>query len=100
MYRQARYSCLAEGLYHWGADAVILEAPTEVVRRCLTRDLLPGGVVVEVDRKGKAFRVEAAGQEPAVHRYTRSMEDALVKLLEPVLKARIHEYNVVNAIRA
>ena len=44
-----------EGLYNWGADVVVLERPTRIERETLTRDLLPGGVVIEVDEAAGRF---------------------------------------------
>lgn len=88
-----------EGLYHWGTDVAVLDAPTDTERRALVRDLLPGGLVIEIDRSKKQFQVSGNGGKPVRHQCTRSVDEALVKLLEPTLKKLIHLYNIENAVK-
>jgi len=89
---------LDEGLYHWGADVVVLDRPTAVERATLTRDLLPGGVVVEIVADGQRLVVVERGRETTSVEVETNLADALAGVLEPVLRRAAELYNIENAL--
>jgi cyanophycin synthetase len=89
---------VAEGTYHWGADVVVLDEPTQMERATLTRDLLPGGLTVELDRGGDRLLRQPAGGALETRSANGSIEDALLQAIESVLAERIDRYNVRNAV--
>ncbi|HEY5489503.1 MAG TPA: hypothetical protein VIK00_06650, partial [Candidatus Limnocylindrales bacterium] len=89
---------LDEGLYNWGADVVVLERPTRVERETLTRDLLPGGLVVEVDEAAGQLRLTPRDGEPSTLPLGDSLAEGLAGALEPLLAVLAEFYNVQNAV--
>jgi len=90
---------LDEGMYTWGSDVVVLEEPTVVERATLTRDLLDGGLLVEIDRGGGRLLLQQQGGEVAERAVSGGIEDAIMRAIEPVVAERIDRYNVRNAVR-
>jgi cyanophycin synthetase len=89
---------VSEGLYHWGADAVVLVDPTETERRTLTRDLLPGGIIVEADTGKKTLRVSSAEGKAKEQKLNGSLCKSLAQAVEPHLERFIQVYNVESAV--
>ena len=89
---------LEEGLYHWGADVVVLDRPTAIERETLTRDLLPDGVVVEVDEASDRLTVTSCDGESRTCELEDSVAGSLAGVLEPVLAGLAELYNVHNAV--
>jgi len=79
------------GLFHQGADVVVLEAP-EGAEQVLARDLLPGGWLVQVS--DKAVMVCQDGAEKARHAFKKpeQKEQALLSALEPLLPELLGRY--------
>jgi cyanophycin synthetase len=89
---------LDEGLYNWGADVVVLERPTRIERETLTRDVLPGGLVIEVDEAAGLLRLTPREGEPSAQPLRGSLAESLAAALEPVLARMADFYNVQNAV--
>ena len=89
---------LDEGLYNWGADVVVLDRPTLVERETLTRDLLPGGLVIEVDAAAGLLRLTPHDGESSTRPLGDSLADGLAGALEPMLVGLADLYNVRNAV--
>jgi hypothetical protein len=89
---------LDEGLYNWGADVVVLDRPTLVERETLTRDLLPGGLVIEVDAAAGLLRLTPRDGESSARPLGDSLADGLAGALEPMLAGLADLYNVRNAV--
>lgn len=79
------------GLFHQGADVVVLESP-DAAEQVLARDLLPGGYLVEVT--DKAVIVRRDGAETARHAFKTpaGKEKALMSALEPLLPELLSRY--------
>jgi cyanophycin synthetase len=80
------------GVHHRGADVIVLEDPRDVEERVLTRDLLPGGLRVEVGASG--ISISRDGQVLGTHPVpsNEAKDDALVDALEPYLEELLHKY--------
>lgn len=89
---------LEEGLYHWGADAVVLQDPTEVERATLSRDLLPGGVLIEHDSKRNTLHVTQEGKTKEKKLNGGAVWEAIVQALESHLARFIEKYTVNGAL--
>lgn len=89
---------LDEGLYNWGADVVVLDRPTRIERETLTRDVLPGGLVIEVDEAAGLLRLTPCDGDPTTAPFGDSLADGLAGALEPVLAGIADFYNVRNAV--
>jgi cyanophycin synthetase len=89
---------LDEGLYNWGADVVVLYRPTLVERETLTRDLLPGGLVIEVDEAAGLLRLTPQDGESSTRPLGDSPAEALAGALEKVLAGLADFYNLQNAV--
>ncbi|HEY5113623.1 MAG TPA: acetate--CoA ligase family protein [Coriobacteriia bacterium] len=89
---------LDEGLYHWGADVVVLDDPSPIERETLTRDLLPGGVVVEIDARGDRLLIRRDEQDEESRALGKSVAESLTAALEPVIGRLVDLYNVRNAL--
>jgi cyanophycin synthetase len=89
---------LDEGLYHWGADVVVLDGPTRIERETLTRDLLGDGVVVEVGENRRSLTVTTCDGESRTCDIAESVAEGLAGALEPVLAGLAERYNVRNAV--
>jgi cyanophycin synthetase len=87
-----------EGLYNWGADVVVLERPTPIERETLTRDLLPGGLVVEVDEAAGQLRLTPRDGGPSTLPLGDSIAEGLAGALGPLLAGLAEFYNVQNAV--
>jgi cyanophycin synthetase len=89
---------LDEGLYHWGADVVVLDDPSPIERKTLTRDLLPGGVVVEIDARSDRLLIRRDEQDEESWALGESVAQSLTAALEPVIGRLADLYNVRNAL--
>jgi len=89
---------LDEGLYNWGADVVVLDRPTPVERETLTRDLLPGGLVIEVDEAAGILRLTPRDGEPSTMPLGDALADGLAGALEERLAGLADLYNVRHAV--
>jgi len=89
---------LDEGLYNWGADVVVLDRPTRIERETLTRDLLPRGLVIEVDEAAGLLRLTPRDGDPSTGPLGDSLADGLAGALEPLLAGIADFYNVRNAV--
>ncbi len=89
---------LDEGLYNWGADVVVLERPTRIERETLTRDVLPGGLVIEVDEGAGLLRLTPREGAPSTRPLGDSLAEGLAGALEPLLAVMADFYNVQNAV--
>ena len=89
---------LDEGLYNWGADVVVLDCPTRIERETLSRDLLPGGLVIEVDEAAGLLRLRPRDGEPSTRPLGDSLADGLAGALDALLAGMADAYNVRNAV--
>ena len=89
---------LDEGLYNWGADVVVLERPTRIEHETLTRDVLPGGLVIEVDEAAGLLLLTPREGEPSTRPLGGSLAESLAAALEPVLARMADFYNVQSAV--
>ncbi|MCX6363035.1 MAG: cyanophycin synthetase [Actinobacteria bacterium] len=89
---------LDEGLYNWGADVVVLERATRIERETLTRDLQPGGLVIEVDEAAGLLHLTPREGEPSTRPLGDSLADSLADALAAVLAGMADFYNVQNAV--
>ncbi|MBN1880281.1 cyanophycin synthetase [bacterium] len=80
-----------EGMYHWGADIVVLENPTER-ERILTRDLLDKGLFIEIDRSGKKVMVSQNGKTSTKMLGRRAAETVVMDMLTPVIAELAEKY--------
>ena len=67
-------------------------------RETLTRDLLPGGLVVEVDQDAGLLHLTPQDGEPSTRPLGDSPAEALAGALEPLLAGLADFYNVQNAV--
>ncbi|MBN1551997.1 hypothetical protein JW979_11025, partial [bacterium] len=81
-----------EGLYHWGADLVVLDQPTDA-EKILERDLLPNGVKIEVDRVNKEVLIHKNGTVQKNAFTANTLPTAIYKAIEPELKRLIEKYH-------
>jgi len=77
------------GMFHQGADVVILEDPGDA-EQALKRDLLPDGALIEVRPDAVVCKV---GGEETSHRLEGDREGAVMAALEPLLGGLIDKYD-------
>jgi len=89
--RHDRAAIEACGMYHRGADVVILKDACDV-EQVLARDLVPGGSLVEV--KDGQIKVLQDGSVKAEHRIQAGVDETqqLISILRPVLEELITRY--------
>lgn len=80
-----------EGLYHWGADLVVLDSPS-AAERVLARDLLPHAAVIEMDRGAGTIVAKRDGKEKRLAVSQGDIDRALVETIEPFLAELIRRY--------
>lgn len=86
---------LAEGMYHWGADVVVLENPTDV-ERILARDLLDHGTLIEIDASAKKIAITRNRKTTTRLLGRRSKETVLGEILAPVISDLAALYRTVQ----
>ncbi len=87
-----------EGLYHWGADVVVLDDPT-LIETVLARDLLPGATLIQIDRKGKKLLRTHDGEVTEIALKSKSVDAVLVQELQTLLDGLIDRYCVKAAVK-
>lgn len=82
---------VAEGMFHQGADVVVLDEPSEA-EETLARDLLPAGVLVRL--QGEELTVSRGGAvvERVPCRRAGEREQAIVAVLRPLLPELLARY--------
>ena len=91
VFTHSREEILEAGMFHRGADVVILDAP-EGEEKVLSRDLLPGGCLIEV--KAKQVIVHRPGQADTVYpvESRKDKDKILLAALAPLLPGLIGKY--------
>lgn len=87
-----------EGLYHWGADIVVIDAPTEA-EAILARDLLSDATLFQIDRSGKKLLKTHQGVVTEIPIRSKSIETVLLGELRPLLDTLIDRYCVKAAVK-
>ena len=84
---------LREGMYHWGADLVVLDT-ADRVEAVLARDVLPNGTVITIDRERGVGEARTNGNITTSFPLEPNPESALMEVLRGLADPLLETYGL------